>query len=69
VNYKGTYADEERNYVNRLARTKDYIQYEYWNSLLEQWVDVDQESELRQQILDWEIISLREIKALIPEAL
>lgn len=67
--YKGTYADDDRTYVNKLARTQDYVKYEYWNNLLEQWKIVDQETELMEQILDWEIISLQEIKALIPEAL
>ena len=69
VIYKGTYADDDRTYVNQLARTQDYVKYEYWNNLLEQWKIVDQDSELMEQILDWEIISLQEIKALIPEAL
>jgi hypothetical protein len=69
VKYKGTYADDDRTYVNKLARTQDYIKYEYWNNLLEQWILVEEESELMEQILDWEIISLQEIKALIPEAL
>jgi len=69
VKYKGTYADDDRTYVNKLARTQDYIKYEYWNNLLEQWILVEEESELMEQILDWEIVSLQEIKALIPEAL
>jgi hypothetical protein len=69
VKYKATYADDDRTYVNKLARTQDYIKYEYWNNLLEQWILVEEESELMEQILDWEIISLQEIKALIPEAL
>lgn len=69
VIYKGTYADDDRTYVNQLTKTQDYVKYEYWNNLLEQWKIVDQESELMEQILDWEIISLQEIKALIPEAL
>lgn len=67
--YKATYADDDRTYVYQLARTQDYVKYEYWNNLLEQWKVVDQKSELMEQILDWEIISLQEIKALIPEAL
>ena len=69
MKYKGTYADDDRTYVNKLSRTQDYIKYEYWNNLLEQWILVEEESELMEQILDWEIISLQEIKALIPEAL
>ena len=69
MKYKGTYADDDRTYVNKLARTQDYIKYEYWNNLLEQWILVEEESELMEQILDWEIVSLQEIKALIPEAL
>lgn len=69
VKYKGTYADDDRTYVNKLARTQDYKKYEYWNNLLEQWIVVEEESELMEQILDWEIITLQEIKALIPEAL
>ncbi len=69
MKYKATYADDDRTYVNKLARTQDYIKYEYWNNLLEQWILVEEESELMEQILDWEIISLQEIKALIPEAL
>ena len=69
MKYKGTYADDDRTYVNKLARTQDYIKYEYWNNLLEQWIVVEEESELMEQILDWEIISLQEIKALIPDAL
>jgi hypothetical protein len=67
--YKGTYADDDRTYIYQLARTQDYVKYEYWNNLLEQWKVVDQKSELMEQILDWEIISSQEIKALIPEAL
>ena len=69
MKYKATYADDDRTYVNKLARTQDYIKYEYWNNLLEQWILVEEESELMEHILDWEIISLQEIKALISEAL